>query len=61
MTDRLVELLYFLSSGLLLPVLIVLLVCMASSLMTLGGLIREAIDRRRINKPWREFLAARSR
>jgi biopolymer transport protein ExbB/TolQ len=56
MTNRLVEWLYFLSSGLLLPVLVVLLGCMASSLLTLGGLIREAIDRRRVNKSWRAFL-----
>lgn len=56
MTDRLVEILYFLSTGLLLPVLIVLVTSMAVELMTLGGLIREAIDRRRIAVSWREFL-----
>jgi biopolymer transport protein ExbB/TolQ len=57
MTDRLVETLYFLSTGLLLPVLIILIACMASQLMTLGGLIREAIDRHRTANRWREFLA----
>ncbi len=57
MTDRLVETLYFLSTGLLLPVLIVLIASMAGELMTLGGLIREAIERRRTAWPWREFLA----
>lgn len=57
MTDRLVEILYFLSTGLLLPVLIVLVASMAIELMTLGGLIREAIDRRRASKSWQDFLA----
>ena len=47
MTERLVEMLYLLSAGLLLPVLVVLVASMAGELMTLGGLIREAIDRRR--------------
>ena len=56
MTDRLVETLYFLSTGLLLPVLIVLIASMVGELMTLGGLIREAIDRHRAAGLWREFL-----
>lgn len=57
MTDRLVEVLYLLSTGLLLPVLLVLVASMAGELMTFGGLIREAIDRRRAARPWRDFLA----
>lgn len=57
MTDRLAETLYFLSTGLLLPVLVALLLSMAAELMTFGGLIREAIERRRATRPWRAFLA----
>ncbi len=56
MTNRLVETLYFLSTGLLLPVLIVLIASMVGELMTLGGLIREAIDRHRAVGSWQEFL-----
>jgi biopolymer transport protein ExbB/TolQ len=56
MTNRLVEILYFLSTGLLLPVLVVLIASMASQLMTLGGLFREAFDRRRVARSWRGFL-----
>lgn len=56
MTDRLVEVLYFISTGLLLPTLVVLLVFMAGTLIMLGGLLREALERRRHTGPWREFL-----
>jgi biopolymer transport protein ExbB/TolQ len=57
MTDRLVEVLYLLSTVLLLPVLVLLVASMAGGLMTFGGLIREAIDRRRAAGPWRDFLS----
>jgi biopolymer transport protein ExbB/TolQ len=57
MTERLVEVLYFLTSGLLLPLLVILVGCIANSLLTLGGLVREALDRRRVADSWRGFLA----
>ena len=57
MTGYLVEILYFIAAGLLLPVLLVLLAFMASTLLTLGGLAREAIQRRRDCPAWRRFLA----
>ncbi|MCX7423902.1 MAG: MotA/TolQ/ExbB proton channel family protein [Planctomycetia bacterium] len=57
MTDRMVEILYFISSGLLAPTLIVLLIFMVSTLVMLGGLAREAIDRRRIARKWHHFVS----
>ena len=56
MTDRMVEILYFISSGLLLPTLVILLVFMAGTLVMLGGLAREAIDRRRSVRKWHRFV-----
>lgn len=56
MTDRLVEMLYFVSSGLLAPTLIVLLVFLISTLVMLGGLAREAVDRLSSMRSWRRFL-----
>jgi biopolymer transport protein ExbB/TolQ len=57
MTDFLVEILYMIAAGLLLPVLVVLVAFMAGMLLTLGGLAREAIQRRRMAPLWRRFLA----
>ncbi len=57
MTSFLVDILYFIAAGLLLPVLLVLLAFMAGTLFTLGGLAREAVQRRRSRPPWRRFLA----
>ena len=45
MTDRMAEILYFISGGLLAPTLIVLMIFMAGTLIMLGGLAREAIER----------------
>jgi len=56
-TGCLIDILYFIAMGLLLPVLLVLLAFMAGTLFTLGGLAREAIQRRRARPAWRRFLA----
>lgn len=57
MTSYLVDILYFIAMGLLLPVLLVLFAFMAGTLFTLGGLAREAVLRRRKRPSWRRFLA----
>ena len=57
MSDFLVEILYMIASALLLPVLLVLVAFMAGTLLTLGGLAREAVERRRAMAAWRRFLA----
>ena len=57
MTSVLVDILYFLAAGLLLPVLLVLFAFMAGTLFTLGGLAREALQRRKTRPAWRRFLA----
>jgi len=56
-TSYLVDILYFIAAGLLLPVLLVLFAFMAGTLFTLGGLAREALERRRTRPAWRRFLA----
>jgi biopolymer transport protein ExbB/TolQ len=56
MTDRLVEILYFISAGLLLPTLVILLLFMAGTLLMLGGLLRELVERRAIARQWRGYL-----
>jgi len=58
MTDRIVDLLFELSTGLLAPTLVVLLAMMAATLVLLGGLTREFLDRSIHLRPWRAFLAA---
>jgi biopolymer transport protein ExbB/TolQ len=55
-TNTVVDILYFIAAGLLLPVLLVLLAFMAATLITLGGLAREAIERLRTRPAWRRFL-----
>lgn len=57
MTDRFVALLFQFTSGLLVPILVVLALMLAGALWTLGGLAREALDRRRSRPAWRRFLA----
>ena len=57
MSDFLVEVLYLIAGGLLLPVLLVLFAFMAGTLLTLGGLAREALERRAAAAGWRRFLA----
>ena len=57
MSDFLVEILYWIASALLLPVLLVLVTFMAAALLTLGGLARELIERRRTMAAWQRFLA----
>ncbi len=57
MTGVLVDILYFIAMGLLLPVLLVLFAFMAGTLFTLGGLAREAVQRRRTRPAWRRLLA----
>ena len=56
MTDQLVEILYFLSSGLLAPTLVILMAFLAGTLVMLGGLAREALDRRIGLQTWRCFV-----
>jgi biopolymer transport protein ExbB/TolQ len=56
MSDFLVEILYLLASALLLPVLLVLVAFMAGTLLTLGGLAREFVERRWAMAARRRFL-----
>jgi biopolymer transport protein ExbB/TolQ len=55
-TSFLVDVLYFIATGLLLPVLVVLIAFMAGTLFTLGGLAREAVHRSKTQPIWRRFL-----
>lgn len=57
MTDRLVEMLFVVTGVLLPPVLVVLVAMTGATLWTLGGVAREALDRRRAGPAWRRFLA----
>lgn len=57
MTDQLVEILYILSGSLLAPTLVLLVVFLGGTLMTIGGLLREALDRSLGLKVWRRFLS----
>jgi biopolymer transport protein ExbB/TolQ len=57
MSDFLVEVLYRIASGLLLPVLLTLVVLTAATLLALGGLLREVRERRAAAAGWRRFLA----
>lgn len=57
MTDRLVEVLFMVTGVLLTPVLIVLAVMSAATLWMVGGLAREALDRRRSRTSWTQYLA----
>ena len=57
MTDRLVEMLFLVTGVLLPPVLGALVVMTAATLWMLGGLAREALDRRRVRPVWAAFLA----
>ena len=56
MTDSLVEILYLIAGGLLLPVLLVLLALLCATLVALGGLAREAVERKKAAPAWRRFL-----
>ncbi|SIO59450.1 outer membrane transport energization protein ExbB [Singulisphaera sp. GP187] len=58
MTDRLVEILFMVTGVLLTPVLVVLAVMSAATLWMLGGLAREALERRRARSVWRTYLAS---
>jgi biopolymer transport protein ExbB/TolQ len=55
--ESLVEILFFLSTALLLPVIAMLLGFVAWVLLEIGGFVREARERRRQNSAWRSFLA----
>lgn len=57
MTDRIVDILFEISTGLLAPTLIVLLILMGAILLLLGGITREFLDRRVHLATWRAFLA----
>ncbi|QDV85763.1 MotA/TolQ/ExbB proton channel family protein [Planctomycetes bacterium TBK1r] len=54
----LVTILYTLSSALLIPVIVLLLAMFLMCLLQLGGFVREAIDRRRSGRRWREVFDA---
>lgn len=57
MTGRVVEWLFAITGVLLPPVLALLVAMMAATLWMLGGLGREALDRRRAGPSWRRLLA----
>lgn len=57
MTGRVVEWLFVITGVLMAPVLATLVAMMAASLWMLGGLAREAWDRRRTGPAWRRSLA----
>ncbi len=54
--NSLVEILFFLSTALLVPVIVVLLGFVAWSLLETGGFMRELRERRKQNSAWRSFL-----
>ncbi len=54
--ELLVEVLYFLSTSLLVPVVVVLLGFVAWSLLEIGGFVRETLERHRQHPAWRTFL-----
>lgn len=56
MTDHVVEILYYLSSGLLAPTLALLMIFMALTLVMLGGLAREAGERWLYSRSWKSFI-----
>jgi len=55
--NSLVEVLYFLSTALLIPVVVVLLGFVMWSLLEFGGFVREMLDRRHQKSAWKSFLA----
>jgi len=55
--DSLVEILFFLSTALLVPVVVVLLGFVAWVLLEIGGFVSEARERHRQNSAWQSFLA----
>lgn len=57
MTERIVDILFEISTGLLAPTLAVLVVLMGTILVMLGGVAREALDRILSLREWRSFLA----
>lgn len=57
MTDRFVEILFQFTGGLLIPILVALALMLAATLWMLGGLAREALDRRRSRPGWGKYLA----
>ena len=52
--EELVQILYFVSSALLIPVIVCLLLFTAWALMEIGGIIREYLDRKKHNKNWKK-------
>lgn len=56
MIERIVEILYVLSSGLLSPTLVLLIFMMAVTMIMWGGLAREAFERQLSLKSWRRFV-----
>lgn len=56
MTDSLVEILYTVSTSLLTPALLLLMAFVLGTLVMIGGMLREAVDRRMRLASWRAFL-----
>lgn len=56
MTDQVVEILYVLSGGLLAPTLALLMIFLAVTLVMLGGLAREALERQLNSRTWVMFV-----
>jgi biopolymer transport protein ExbB/TolQ len=56
MTDQIVEILYYLSSGFLAPTLALLLIFLSLTVVMLGGLAREALERQLYSRPWKSFV-----
>ena len=54
--ERLVQILYLVSNGLLVPVIAGLLGLFAWALLEVGGFVREFLLRRRMRQPWETFL-----
>jgi biopolymer transport protein ExbB/TolQ len=57
MTDRIVEILFTVAGVLLAPILVLLALMSAGVLWMLGGLLGEALDRRRGRADWKRLLA----
>lgn len=56
MTDRLVEILFSVTGVLLIPTLMILLFLFAATLWMCGDLAREAFDRRKSRRHWKDFI-----
>lgn len=58
MHEGLIELFYIVSQALLTPVMMLLLLAMAWTVLMLGQAVREAVERGLLGRPWRTFVQA---